>query len=121
MEPSTCVRNSTRSAPSHSTVSWVTCRPPRSSSATRRRPAGQDSGRTGGAAGTGTGRAQQPRALSPARVPGMLGLQQQLVAAAAGLQQLGPGALVQQPAEGAAAGRVGLDGEGVVLQPEAVS
>ena len=73
-------------------------------------------GRGRGQLRRGTGWAEQPRALVPARVAGMLGLQHELVAAAARGQQIGPRPLVQNPAERAAAGRVGLDEQGIVLE-----
>ena len=46
IEPSTWVRNSTRSTPSHSRVSWVTDRSPSLNVARRREPIGQISART---------------------------------------------------------------------------
>ncbi len=46
IEPSTWVRNWTRSRPSHRMISWVTRSPPSVNSATSREPAGQRSART---------------------------------------------------------------------------
>ena len=46
IEPSTWVRNSTRSTPSHRIVSWLTRSPPRSNPATSREPMGHRSART---------------------------------------------------------------------------
>src|SRR5215469_7841369 len=79
---------------------------------------GPDCGGPGRAAGARSSRAEQPRAFGPARMLRMLGLEQQLVAGAAGLEQLSPGPLVLDPRQRPAAGRVGLDQVNLILKPE---
>src|SRR6266705_6455647 len=80
--------------------------------ALRPHPGGQ-----AGRAGTRALGREQPRALGPFRVVVVFLLQHELVGRPA--EQLGARALVQDPAPGAAAARVGLDEERAVLDRRA--
>ena len=123
IDPDRRVRNSTRSAPSHSRVSAVIVRSPSGKVATSRDPAGERCARTavagaGGRAGPRSLRRQVPGALAPARVLVVFLLQHELVARPG--QHLPAGSLVEHRAERAAARRVGGHGEELVLDRDAV-
>ena len=116
IEPSTRVRNSTRSAPSHRIVSWLTRSPPRPNPVTSREPMAQRSARTGAGPGGGPGAralgGQQPRPLAPARVIVVLVGEHELVSRPA--QQPHDCPPVQDPDRRAAPARIGLDQERMI-------